>query len=210
MILFLDTVSSLPEFSIFEDNKIVYSKKILKNETEKMSDLIVSCYLEIDKKFSLDNKLNLLIINTGPGSYTALRVGIAYFYGLSISKNIKLIGIQCLDLFRYIIDSSNLLESAILINSSNNQQYICIYDEIKKSYEIQKFENNNLIFKNNLIKKLYINEDIKQLDKNIFNNIIINKINFSRLIELNLKNILSIPKNELVTPVYISNNKILN
>ena len=51
MILFLDTVSSLPEFSLIDDNKIIFSKKILKNSFDKMSDSIIPSYLELEKKF---------------------------------------------------------------------------------------------------------------------------------------------------------------
>ena len=39
MILFLDTVSPLPEFCLIEDNKIIFSNQILSNQSEKMSDL---------------------------------------------------------------------------------------------------------------------------------------------------------------------------
>jgi len=93
MILFLDTVSPLPEFSLIEDNKVIYSLKILNNDHQKMSDYIIPAYNDIDKIYSLSNKLELLLVNTGPGSYTALRVGIAFLAGLSMSRNIKFIGI---------------------------------------------------------------------------------------------------------------------
>ena len=103
MILFLDTVSSLPEFFLIEDNKIVFSKKIITNNDEKMSDCIVSTYIELNKKFSLKKELNGIIVNTGPGSYTALRVGIAFVTGLSISQEISIVGLSCVDLFRHFI-----------------------------------------------------------------------------------------------------------
>ena len=50
MILFLDTVSPLPEFSIIEEDKIIYTKKIILNNNEKMSDSIIQCYLSLEKK----------------------------------------------------------------------------------------------------------------------------------------------------------------
>ena len=105
MILFLDVVSSLPEFSLIEDNKVFFSKKILTNNLDKMSDYIIPAYIDLEKKFSLDKKLKLLVTNTGPGSYTALRVGIAFLSGLGIAKNINLIGLSCIDLFCYEIQT---------------------------------------------------------------------------------------------------------
>ena len=55
MILFLDVVSPLPEFSLIEDNKIIFSKKILTNNLDKMSDYIIQVYIDLEKKFYLDN-----------------------------------------------------------------------------------------------------------------------------------------------------------
>ena len=81
MILFLDTISPLPEFSLIEDNKIIYSKKILIKE-EKLSNSILPAYVELDREFLLSKKLQYLITCTGPGSYTALRIGIAFFFWL--------------------------------------------------------------------------------------------------------------------------------
>ena len=104
MILFLDTVSPLPEFSLIQDNKIIYSKKILNNDLDKMSDCIIPAYIHLEKKFLLNAKLQCLITNTGPGSYTALRIGIAFLSGLSIAKKIDLIGLPCLDLYLYAIN----------------------------------------------------------------------------------------------------------
>jgi len=50
MILFFDTVSYLPEFCLIEDNKILFSKKILDDHDDKMSDCIVPIYIELEKK----------------------------------------------------------------------------------------------------------------------------------------------------------------
>ena len=109
MILFLDTVSPLPEFSLIGDNKIIFSKKIINNHHEKMSDYLIKSYTDLEKKFSLDQKLENLIINIGPGSYTSLRIGIAFFSGLCLSYQIDLKGIPCVDFYKYIISKDDLL-----------------------------------------------------------------------------------------------------
>ena len=61
MILFLDTVSPLPEFSVIEDNKIIYTKEILSKKDNKMSDDIIPAYLELEKFFFLKSNLRYLI-----------------------------------------------------------------------------------------------------------------------------------------------------
>ena len=208
MILFLDTVSSLPEFFLIEDNKIVSSKKIITNNDEKMSDCIVSTYIELNKKFSLKKELTGIIVNTGPGSYTALRVGIAFVTGLSISQEISIVGLSCVDLFRHFIKKKDLKSSAIYICSSNNQNFYCIYNELKNTYEINKIEKiqdfNNL--NQSQISKIYTNSKLKI--ENI-NNINYEILSFQELVITNLKIILKMPKKELIQPIYVSNNQIL-
>ena len=61
MILFLDTVSSLPEFSIIEDNKIIHSNQILSNPNEKMSEFLIPSYLSIEKQYNLKSQLQLFL-----------------------------------------------------------------------------------------------------------------------------------------------------
>ena len=99
MILFLDTVSPLPEFSVIKENNIIMSIQILNENCKKISDRIIPVYLELQKKLQINDKIEKLIVCTGPGSFTALRVGIAFMYGLSISKKIPLLGIASFDLF---------------------------------------------------------------------------------------------------------------
>ncbi len=57
MILFLDTVSSLPEFSLIEDNKIIYSEKILIDNQQRMSDYIIPSYIQLKKFITYKKKL---------------------------------------------------------------------------------------------------------------------------------------------------------
>ncbi|SVD43972.1 uncharacterized protein METZ01_LOCUS396826, partial [marine metagenome] len=161
MILFLDVVSPLPEFSLIEDNKIIFSKKILTNNFDKMSDYLIPAYIDLDKKFSLDKRLELLVTNIGPGSYTALRVGIAFLSGLSLAKNINLIGLSCVDLFRYEIKKEQLSSSVIYISSSNNQKFICLYSVEKNKHIIHKIENDDNLF---YLDKLYINNIFTNID----------------------------------------------
>ena len=211
MILFLDTVSPLPEFSLIEDNNIIFTKKILTNNHDKMSDFILPVYIDIEKKFFLAKKLKFLVINTGPGSYTSLRIGISFLSGLSLALNINLIGLTCFDLFRYAIEDEDLISSAIFINSSYNQKFICLYFVKKDTYRIHKIENNNsLALKKLSIKKIFTNSElaVKQLD--LPQKIKYRKLNFNQLVNLNIKEIISLSKQEIIEPIYISNNKILN
>ena len=213
MILFLDTVAPLPEFSIIEDNKIIYCKKIIKKEGNKMSDSIIPSYNYLDSKFSLDQNIKFLITNTGPGSYTALRVGISFLSGLSISKKINLIGVSCFDLFNYIIlEDDNLQTSAFFITSSNNQRFIYLFNSKANKYKVYKIEKDNMLESENIpfINTIYTNDELGLLGIDSLKNINIKKIFFNKIVKLNIKKILSIPIQDIVNPIYIANNKLLS
>ena len=209
MILFLDTVSPLPEFSLIGDNKIIFSKKIINNHHEKMSDYLIKSYTDLEKKFSLDQKLENLIINIGPGSYTSLRIGIAFFSGLSLSYQIDLKGIPCVDFYKYVISKDDLLLTGIYINSANNQKFICIYDQKKEYYNIHKIESFNEI-ENFKIKKVISNTELNKNNSNFFKNIKYQSISFKEIIIKNLDAIMKLESPKIIEPIYISNNKILN
>ena len=91
MNLFLDTISPIPKFYIINNNSI-QSIQILNKNSNKISDNIVQVFLKMQRKFKLNDKIDNLIVCTGPGSYTAMRIGIAFMYGISITKKIPLIG----------------------------------------------------------------------------------------------------------------------
>ena len=209
MILFLDTVSPLPEFSLIADNKIIFSKKIINHHNEKMSDYLIKSYTDLEKKFSLDQKLENLIINIGPGSYTSLRIGIAFFSGLSMSYQIDLKGIPCVDFYKYVISKDDLLFTGIYIHSANNQKFICIYDEKKEYYNIHKIESFNEI-ENFKIKKVISNTELNKNNSNFFKNIKYQSISFKEIIIKNLDAIMRLESPKIIEPIYISNNKILN
>ena len=197
MILFLDTVSPLPEFSLIGDNKIIFSKKIINNHHEKMSDYLIKSYTDLEKKFSLDQKLENLIINIGPGSYTSLRIGI------------DLKGIPCVDFYKYLISKDDLLLTGIYIHSANNQKFICIYDQKKEYYNIHKIESFNEI-ENFKIKKVISNTELNKNNSNFFKNIKYQSISFKEIIIKNLDAIMRLESPKIIEPIYISNNKILN
>ena len=204
MILYLDVVSSIPEFSIIEDNKIIFSTKIIHSVDEKLSDNIIPKYLEMNKSFKFQNNLKGLIITTGPGSYTSLRVGAAFIAGLKYSKNIKTASVSSEIISKLLISDNNKVNELVYINSANSQNFISLQNN-KNIFTHYKIDNEYANLPKE-VKKIYFNE--KPL-KNQLNNIKYEKFNLNSLVVQNLNKINFNNKN-LIKPIYISNNKLLN
>ena len=148
MILFLDTVSPLPKFSLINNNKVIHSIQIINEKSSKISDCIIPAFQELRKKIPLNKKIDRLAVCTGPGSYTALRVGIAFMYGFSFSKKIPLTGISYSNLLRFTIHKNNINKTLLFICSSNNQNFVCTFSNRKEQYIIKKlndkFQSNEI------------------------------------------------------------------
>ena len=106
MFLFLDVVSPIPEFHLIKDKKIIVSIKITENNDEKLSDTIIPKYLKISKAYDLNNKITHLIITTGPGSYTALRVGASFIAGLGQSMSLPVAIISTENIYKFLSPSN--------------------------------------------------------------------------------------------------------
>ena len=207
MNLLLDVISPIPEFSVINDNKIILSNKIVNSEENKLSDSIIPAYQKIDKVLNLTRYLTSLIVTTGPGSYTSLRIGISFILGLHFSKEIKISGISGEDLLNFEINNNPKLNYGIYFISANNQEFVC-YKLLNQNFKYIKLEKTNL---NNHKELIQIN--IFYYNQEPLNICLQNCRQKKYLIKENiLKNFskLSFNNFDLLQPIYISNNQILN
>ena len=212
MILFLDTVSPLPVFSVIEENKVIQSIQILSKNSKNISDCIVPAYLTLQNQLKINDKIKKLIVCTGPGSFTALRVGIAFMYGLSISKKISLIGISCSDLLQCVIPKSYEKKTLLIICSSNNQNFIAISSNKSHKYLINKIDAklHSMKIDYNQYSHCITNSELPSNIVNVLGKKICQQTNFTEIVKFNLKNILSMPIKSIVDPIYISENKLFD
>ena len=203
MLLFLDVVSPIPEICIIEENKLVFSEKIISKESEKLSDNIFQTYLKLNKELNLSKNLTKIAITNGPGSYTSLRVGSAFVSGLKISQDLLIYTISAHDIIKFKSEINKTNEMAIFIYSANNQKFLCTVNSDKEA-QYEKLEDDNIVLPKN-INNLYYN--YKKLSSN--QNINQNKFSFIDEFLNNIEKI-SCVKNKIIKPIYISNNIILN
>lgn len=210
MILFLDTVSPFPEFSVIKDSKVIQSIQILNEKSNKISDCIIPVFIKLQKKLLLNSKIEKLIVCTGPGSYTALRVGIAFMYGLSFSKNIPLIGISSPDLFQFVLPKSNIKKTLMFTCSSNNQNFIITFSNQAVKYLIKRLDYNLSSLRIDFNKYNYSISNYK-LSSDMIKTLHLNnhqEISFSEIIRSKFKDIISFPINDIIEPIYISDKKL--
>ena len=201
MFLLLDVASPIPEFHLINDKKIIDSIKIIDNNDQKLSDLLIPTYLEIDTSYKLSKNLEKLIITIGPGSYTALRVGASFIAGLSQSMILPVAVVSTLTIHNHLSEPSNHI--GIYFESSNKQKFF----SYKKNYQFihNKIDNISYVMPKSVSKVLYnltlpdfINNKTQSEIFSIKDNVIENldKLEFD--------------KNLIIRPIYISNNTILN
>ena len=207
MNLLLDVMSPIPEFSVFDENKIIISIKLPQTQEKKLSDTIIPSYIKINKDFNLQKNLQSLVVTTGPGSYTAIRVGVSFMLGIHYSKNIKIAGVSSEDLLNFELSKNKEKNIGMFISSANEQQIIC-YKKVNQDYNYIKIEKNNFNELNNLhdLNILYFNDKPLNLIKNNIkqNNYVIKDNIVKNFSKLNFDN------SDVLKPIYISNNKNLN
>ena len=203
MLLFLDVISSIPEFCVIDDNKVILREKIIQNETDRLSDNIIQSYIEIDKRLNLTQNLKKISTTIGPGSYTSLRVGSAFISGLMISHKIPYYPLSIADILYFNSKKTSKKNLGVFITSSNNQQFLC-YKNKGNKMEYNKIENNKYSIPKHIELIFYNNSEINENKK-------LEQIQFSFFEEF-YKNYINLifKKNIIIKPIYISNNQLLN
>ena len=201
MFLFLDVASPIPEFHLINDKKIIFSMKIEEDISKKLSDSIIPTYLKINKNYNLSKNVTNLILTTGPGSYTALRVGSSFIAGLSQSMNLPVCIISSETIYDFFYDIDKKI--GIYFESSNNQKFFSYKKESNFIHE--KVENEKYILPNFISHLFYNFNSSLFINKKIYSEtFLIKEVVLKSLNKLKFK------KNLLIKPIYISNNIILN
>ncbi len=135
LILALDTSGESLSVSILENKKII-SKIYVKNKNFH-SEKILSCTQDIIKNSGYELKnIDLFAVCNGPGSFTGIRVGMAFIKGMTFMLEKPCIGISSLLALAYQFKCS---EQEII--------YSCLYanqDEIYFNSYINKTKKNSL------------------------------------------------------------------
>ena len=201
MFLLLDVASPIPEFHLIDDKKILDSIKITDNDDQKLSDLLIPAYLEIDTAYKLSKNLEKLIITIGPGSYTALRVGASFIAGLSQSMSLPVSVVSTLTIHNQLSEPRNHI--GLYFESSNKQKFF----SFQKNYQFihEKIDNMSYVMPKSVSKVLYNHTLPDFINNNTQSEIFSMKNNVIENLDK-----LEVDKGLIIKPIYISNNTILN
>ena len=201
MFLLLDVASPIPEFHLINDKKIIDSIKITDNNDQKLSDLLIPTYLNIDTAYKLSKNLKKLIFTIGPGSYTALRVGASFIAGLSQSMNLPVSFVSTLTIRNHLSEPRNHI--GVYFESSNKQKFFSYQKKHKFIHE--KIDDISYIMPDSVSKVLYNLTAPNFINTNTQSEIFSIKINVIENLDK-----LVFDNNLIIKPIYISNNTILN
>ncbi len=96
MLLALDTSTTQTGLALYDGTRVVAESLWIgkARQTEELAPAVAHMFAQTGKKMS---DLTGLGVALGPGSFTSLRVGLAFVKGLAFSLNLPLIGIPTLD-----------------------------------------------------------------------------------------------------------------
>ena len=177
-------------------NKILQSDKY---SNDLLMKRILDFFIENNLSF---NDISEILVNQGPGNFSALRSALATAKGISLAKNLKLFGYNtflwsCVKFFnkQNIIYSLTKHRKKYFVKKFNkNLISNTKVEEITKEEIIKKYNNNFKVITKNVAK--YFDEEILKLD-----NLNIVTLDHNELEFLKLRDLL---EKGLIRPMYLS------
>lgn len=194
-ILFIDTSGTDVSISIINDDKVLVNI----NETVPNSHSIYTVSF-IDKALKVAklsaNDIDKILVVTGPGSFTGVRIGVTIAKVYAYLKKIEVIAVSSLKMLSLSLEHDYCLA---LINAKNDNYYLGLYNKDNEEVIKEQFNNEEMVL--DIINKY--NPTIVSDNDLTINNIIIKKQ------KLDIKNICSYYKNKnsinthLIVPNYL-------
>jgi|YNPMSStandDraft_1061717.scaffolds.fasta_scaffold12494_1 tRNA threonylcarbamoyl adenosine modification protein YeaZ len=141
IILAVDTSTHILSMSVYKNGEIFCSSKKSSDHSENLT-MVLDKLLE-KSKLTLNN-INLLAVNTGPGSFTGLRIGLSFVKLLAKYLKVKIVATTSfLMLLHEFVKKCKIKESCNIITlfpSVKNEFYFCKFEyENKKIQKILKY-----------------------------------------------------------------------
>jgi tRNA threonylcarbamoyladenosine biosynthesis protein TsaB len=131
LILCIETSTDICSLALIDESGIVQYKSLSEKNvhSSKLASMAVELLTISGKSFS---DLNAIAVSKGPGSFTGLRIGVAFAKGLCFGLNIPLIGIDTLYSIAEAVQKESAGKAAYflpLIDTKTGEAYYCLYDK---------------------------------------------------------------------------------
>lgn len=161
--LFIDTSASDVSISVISNGNVVASKT--ENIPNAHSIYTVPFVDEVIKNAGLDvNDIDTILVVTGPGSFTGVRIGVTIAKTYAYLRNIKIVGVSSLKMRALSIEHDYCLS---LVNARHNNYYIGLYDKDNNEVIEEQFNSIDKVIEiiNKYNPVIVSNEDIELDDK---------------------------------------------
>lgn len=113
MLLAVDTSTQWMGLALFDDEQII-GETIWQTHNHHSVELSPAVELLFKRSGISSKDLEVLAVATGPGSFTSLRIGMAFVKGLSLAMNLPVIGIPTLDITAAAVPVRDIELAAVL------------------------------------------------------------------------------------------------
>ena len=140
-ILFIDTSGSDVSIAVISDNKILSSiNEIVPNLH---SVYTVNFIDNVIKESGLTvNDINKILVVTGPGSFTGVRIGVTIAKTYAYLKQIEVV---CISSLKMLALSTNHDYCLALINAKNDNYYLGLYNKNNEEVVEEQFNNKDMV-----------------------------------------------------------------
>ena len=139
--LFIDTSSSDVSIAIISEGKLISS--ISKSIPNAHSIYTVSFLEQTIKNANLTpNDIDKILVVTGPGSFTGVRIGVTIAKTFAYLKKIDIIGVSSLKMLALSCEHQYCLS---LIDAHHNNYYLGLYDKFNNEVIPEQFSNKDQV-----------------------------------------------------------------
>ena len=214
-ILAVDTSSKICAVAILEDSNVIDEIKLDNGKTH--SENLMPILKEVLEKNNITlDKIDLIAVSVGPGSFTGIRIGIASIKSIAEVYKLPVASVTSLETLARNIETEDADTTIVsLIDAKNNQVYAGFFDNQYNLKEDEYADDINVILEKaskynkfvfvgdgaeihkELIKNKFANKEVVFAEKNSQSAINTGKLGYKKFLESNLKNA------DTILPIYL-------
>jgi tRNA threonylcarbamoyladenosine biosynthesis protein TsaB len=130
LIVAIDNSLDLLNIAVADDEKILAERNIINSEipSEIIATALSGALADADRNIA---DIKTIFVTLGPGSFTGIRVALAFCKGISSAKNIPLIGVPTLDVLAQSLSHMDGYFLCPIIDAKKSEVFISLYHASK-------------------------------------------------------------------------------